>query len=256
MTRGPQTIADDGAGVGGAGRDERAQDHHALRHRARRTRRGRPASCTSTTACGPAWSDAMATGPGLHSQVVALLKLGLPLVAVGLLAALFLVQTDDSIGGGVVFSRGDVDAAGRAASGSPTRPSPAPPAATTASASPPRRCCRTARRRRGRRSPGFAGTLELKDGPVVTPRRRRPADLHIPTQRLDMTGAVTIDDLGRLPDHRGQGDARPQGRDVGRRRRVRDHRSAGADHLRQPDGRAGGGRRASAAVLFRKRRQA
>jgi lipopolysaccharide export system protein LptC len=54
----------------------------------------------------------MAVGPGLYSRVVAVLKVGLPLVAVGLLASLFVVQTDDRIGEGVVFSPGDVEALG------------------------------------------------------------------------------------------------------------------------------------------------
>ena len=54
----------------------------------------------------------MAAGPGLYSRVVAVLKVGLPLVAVGLLASLFLVQTDDRLGGNVVFSPGDVEALG------------------------------------------------------------------------------------------------------------------------------------------------
>ncbi len=53
----------------------------------------------------------MANRPGMHSRLVAILKLGLPLVALGLLSALFLVQTDDRIGG-VVFSDGDVEALG------------------------------------------------------------------------------------------------------------------------------------------------
>ena len=54
----------------------------------------------------------MPAGPGLYSRVVAILKVGLPLVAVGLLASLFLVQTDDRLGGNVVFSPGDVEALG------------------------------------------------------------------------------------------------------------------------------------------------
>jgi lipopolysaccharide export system protein LptC len=132
----------------------------------------------------------MANGPGLHSRVVAVLKLGLPLVAVGLLAALFLVQTDDTIGGGVMFSRGDVDALG-----SGLRITNATFTGTTESedrfrftadevvpdAAPPERAAITR----------LAGTVELKDGPVVT-LAADTGDLHIPTQRLDMAGAVTI----------------------------------------------------------------
>ena len=133
----------------------------------------------------------MATGPGLHSQVVALLKLGLPLVAVGLLAALFLVQTDDSIGGGVVFSRGDIDALGSGLRiANPTF------TGTTSSddrfrftaeevlpdGAPPTRAAITR----------LSGTLELKDGPVIS-LEAATGDLHIPTQRLDMTGEVRIE---------------------------------------------------------------
>ena len=246
----------DGAGLRGAGGDERAQDHHALRHGARGRRRGRRGSCTSTTACAPAWSDAMANGPGAAFAGRGVLKLGLPLVAVGLLAALFLVQTDDTIGGEVRLLPGRRRRARRAASASPTRPSPAPPRATTASASPPTRCCPTPRRRSGRRSPGSPARSSCKDGPVVT-LEAATGDLHIPTQRLDMTGAVTITTSDGYRMRRRQGDARPQGRHAGRRRRGGDARGPlGQITSRQPAGRAGGGERGGAAVLFRKRRPA
>ena len=39
----------------------------------------------------------MAAGPGLHSRVVAILKVGLPLVALALLSGLFLAQPDDRL---------------------------------------------------------------------------------------------------------------------------------------------------------------
>ena len=133
----------------------------------------------------------MATGQGWHSRIVAVLKRGLPLVALGLLAALFLVQTDDTIGGGVVFSKGDVEALG-----SGLRITNPTFTGTTESddrfrftaeevvpdAAPPTRAAIT----------GLAGTLELKDGPVVG-LEADSGDLHIPTQRLDMTGAVKIE---------------------------------------------------------------
>jgi lipopolysaccharide export system protein LptC len=54
----------------------------------------------------------MAAGPGLHSRLVAILKVLLPLVALGMLAALFLIQTEDELGSGVVFSEGDIAALG------------------------------------------------------------------------------------------------------------------------------------------------
>lgn len=55
----------------------------------------------------------MANGPDLRSRIVVILKVCLPLVAVGMLAALFLIQTDDSLGGGeIVFSEADLKALG------------------------------------------------------------------------------------------------------------------------------------------------
>src|SRR4051812_14122297 len=54
----------------------------------------------------------MAFAGGWHSRIVAVLKVGLPLIALGLLAALFLVQTDDRLAGDLVFSRGDIEALG------------------------------------------------------------------------------------------------------------------------------------------------
>lgn len=54
----------------------------------------------------------MATGPGLYSRVVAVLKVGLPLVAVAMLAALFLISNDGGDGGDLVFSPADLAALG------------------------------------------------------------------------------------------------------------------------------------------------
>lgn len=47
--------------------------------------------------------------PGLYSRLVGLLKVALPLVAVALMATVFLVQKEDKITGGVVFTQGDRD---------------------------------------------------------------------------------------------------------------------------------------------------
>ena len=48
-----------------------------------------------------------------RSRLVTILKVGLPLVALGMLSALFLIQTDDSLsGGGISFTQGDMDALG------------------------------------------------------------------------------------------------------------------------------------------------
>jgi lipopolysaccharide export system protein LptC len=56
----------------------------------------------------------MPTGGGLHSRIVAILKVGLPLVALGMLSALFLIQTGDGLEpGGLVFSEGDIADLGR-----------------------------------------------------------------------------------------------------------------------------------------------
>lgn len=54
----------------------------------------------------------MAAGPGLRSRVVAVLKVGLPLVAVAMLAALFLISDGGRPGGDLMFSAGDLDALG------------------------------------------------------------------------------------------------------------------------------------------------
>ena len=51
--------------------------------------------------------------PDLRSRVVAILKVGLPLVALALLSALFLLQTDDGFqGAGITFTKGDMEALG------------------------------------------------------------------------------------------------------------------------------------------------
>ena len=131
----------------------------------------------------------MASGNGLHSRVVSILKVGLPLVALGLLAALFLVQTDDRIGG-VVFSRGDVAALGSGLKVTnpiftgTTRGNDHfrfTAAVVVPDAAPPQRAAIT----------DLAGTLDLHDGPQVSVKAST-GDLDIPTQRLDITGAVVI----------------------------------------------------------------
>ncbi len=54
----------------------------------------------------------MARATGWYSNSVAILKIGLPLIALALLAGLFFVQTEDNFGGELVFSRGDLEALG------------------------------------------------------------------------------------------------------------------------------------------------
>lgn len=132
----------------------------------------------------------MATGPGLHSRIVGILKVGLPLVALGMLASIFLVQTDDRLGGNIVFSTGDVEALGEGLRiTNPTF------TGTTASqdefrftaalvepdAAPPERA----------RITTLAGEVALHGGPVVEVEADT-GDLHIPTQRLDLAGNVRI----------------------------------------------------------------
>jgi lipopolysaccharide export system protein LptC len=132
----------------------------------------------------------MAAGPGLHSRVVAVLKVGLPLVALAMLASLFLIQTDDRLNGNIVFSRGDVDALGSGlAVTNPTftgttrgddtfrfsaelvEPDAAPP--------------------EWARITALSGELALRNGPTVTVRAEA-GNLHVPTQRLDLDGTVVI----------------------------------------------------------------
>ena len=132
----------------------------------------------------------MPVGPGLHSRVVAVLKVGLPLVAVGLLASLFVVQTDDRLGGNVVFSPGDVEALGSGLRiDNPTFTGTTrsddrfrfTAAVVEPDAAPPTRA----------RITTLDGTLDLHDGPVLTVSAKA-GDLDIPTQRLDLGGQVVI----------------------------------------------------------------
>ena len=130
-------------------------------------------------------------GPTLHSRVVAVLKVGLPLVALALLAGLFLGNGEDSGGDGVVFSPGDVEALGEGLQISNptftgttrggdrfrfTAEQVAPDAA------PPKRAAILRP----------AGTVEMKDGPSVT-LEAETGDLDVPTQRMDLAGHVRIE---------------------------------------------------------------
>ncbi len=54
----------------------------------------------------------MAAGLGIYSRVIAILKVGLPLVAVAMLAALFLISNEEAPSGDLVFSPADLDALG------------------------------------------------------------------------------------------------------------------------------------------------
>jgi lipopolysaccharide export system protein LptC len=132
----------------------------------------------------------MAAGPGLHSRVVAVLKVGLPLVALGLLASLFLIQTEDRLGRNIVFSRGDVDALGSGLTiSNPTFTGTTRGEDTfhfTAEtvepdAAPPQRA----------RISALRGQVDFRNGPSVEVTAEA-GDLDIPTQRLDLAGAVRI----------------------------------------------------------------
>ncbi len=54
----------------------------------------------------------MPSGPGLYSRLVAVLKVGLPLIALAMLAGLFLISEDRRPGGELVFSEADLKALG------------------------------------------------------------------------------------------------------------------------------------------------
>jgi lipopolysaccharide export system protein LptC len=133
----------------------------------------------------------MMVGPGLYSHVVAILKVGLPLIALGMLAALFLVQPDDDLGAELVFSPGDVASLGEGLRVSnPTFTGTTigddrfrfTAALVEPDAAPPQRVRITA----------LGGAVALKDGPTIDVVAAT-GDLDLPTQRLDMAGNVRID---------------------------------------------------------------
>ncbi|HMQ95060.1 MAG TPA: hypothetical protein PKA33_00900 [Amaricoccus sp.] len=133
----------------------------------------------------------MPIGPGLYSRVVAILKVSLPLVALGLLSALFLIQTDERLGGDLVFTKGDI-----AALGTGQRISDAIFSGTTRDedrfrftarqvvpdAAPPTRAAITT----------LAGTIDFTGGLSVAVQAEG-GDLDIPAQRLGLSGDVRIE---------------------------------------------------------------
>jgi len=131
----------------------------------------------------------MASDAGLHSRIVGVLKVGLPLVALGMLASIFLVQTD-RFGGDLSFSRGDIDALGKGLRiTNPTFTGTTQgqdrfrftAALVEPDAAPPERAKITT----------LAGEVALNNGPVVE-LEADSGDLHIPTERLDVAGNVRI----------------------------------------------------------------
>jgi len=133
----------------------------------------------------------MRTGPGLYSRIVAVLKVALPLVALGLLSGLFLNQSNDGAGGELVFSSGDL-----ASLGSGLRISDATFSGTTRSednfrftaaevvpdAAPPSRAGISA----------LSGVIDFTGGPSVEVTARS-GDLDIAGQLLELSGEVTIE---------------------------------------------------------------
>lgn len=63
-----------------------------------------------TIACAPAWARPVAKGLGVHSRVVTVLKVGLPLLALGLMSALFLFSIRDDFESEPIFSDADLEA--------------------------------------------------------------------------------------------------------------------------------------------------
>jgi lipopolysaccharide export system protein LptC len=133
----------------------------------------------------------MPTGPGLYSRFVAILKVGLPLVAVGLLSALFLVQTDDRLGGELTFTQGDMEALGsglRVTNPTFTGTSRGEDRfrftadLVVPDAAPPTRASIT----------GLSGEVALLGGPEVG-LTAESGELDIEGQQLVLTGAVDIE---------------------------------------------------------------
>lgn len=132
----------------------------------------------------------MASRPEVHSRVVTILKLGLPLVALALVASVFLVQTDDRLGGTITFSEADIDQLGSGLrltnsvfTGTTSGGDRFRFAAATVvpDAAPPKRATISK----------LDGTLELVEGPTVS-LAADTGDLDIPSQRLDIAGNVRI----------------------------------------------------------------
>ncbi len=133
----------------------------------------------------------MAVAPNLYSRLVAVLKVALPLVALGMLSALFLVQNDDGLSGDLVFSRADL-----AALGSGLRISDATLSGRTSrddafrfvaasvvpDTAPPTRA----------EIAELSGTIDLVDGPSVSVTAER-GDMDIAEQRLRLAGAIDIE---------------------------------------------------------------
>jgi lipopolysaccharide export system protein LptC len=62
-----------------------------------------------TIACAPAWARPVAKGLGIHSRVVTVLKVGLPLLALVLMSALFVFSIRDDFENEPIFSDADLE---------------------------------------------------------------------------------------------------------------------------------------------------
>ena len=233
---------DHGARLRGARGDERAARSPRSSPPPPRRPGGRPASCTSTTACAPASAEPHGgrAGPPLAGR-------GDPEGRAAARRARHAARACSSASPASVPTEGGLVFAPRRRRGAGQRPPDPQPdlqrhharrrplplprrALVEPDAAPPTRAAITA----------LAGDLDLADGPTVDgqrrPRRpRRPDPAARPRRRRQHR------DLGRLPDPRREGDARPARRVDDRRRRGREHRPARPHRLGQPARRPGRG---------------
>jgi lipopolysaccharide export system protein LptC len=128
---------------------------------------------------------------GLHSQVVAILKIVLPLVAVGMLLGLFVFQPESERGGEIVFSEADLAALGQGLRiSNPTFDGVTRDAdrfsfsaeLVVPDAAPPQRASITA----------LTGTIAFAGGGDMALRADGGA-VDLPNQLLQLSGAVQID---------------------------------------------------------------
>ncbi len=197
----------------------------------------------------------MASDPGLHSRIVGILKVGLPLVALGMLASLFLVQTDDRLRRRPRLLAGRHRLAGRGAAHHQPDLHRHHPGRGQLPLHRGARSCPTRRRPSGRASPASPARSRCTAG-RWSGSRPRPA-----TSTSRPSGSTSPATSASAP-------RRATGSTPSRRRSTSRPGSIVAGNAVEttgPLGRidsgsltvaAGGGERRGAALLFRKRRQA